>query len=134
MPTSTSRLSYSDCFEYFDQALADPLGLAIGFEFSGDARQFRLRMNAARALDREENALVYASNPDHPLFGRSQYDEFQLKLRQALGKTYIVIERNSVRVIEVIPLSEIEEELRPVEQIVEWKKPVEVLKLTDRRV
>jgi hypothetical protein len=107
--------------------------LAIGFEFSGDARQFRLRMNAARALDREENALVYAATPDHPLFGRSQYDELQLKLRQANGKTYIVIERNGVRVLEVIPLSEVMEEMRPVEEQIEWKKPVEVLRLTDRR-
>lgn len=134
MPTSTSRLSYSDCFEYFDQALADPLGLALGFEFSGDARQFRLRMNAARALDREENALVYAATPEHPLFGRSQYDELQLKLRQAFGKTYVIIERNGVRVLEVIPLSEVMEELKPMPEQVEWKKPAEVLKLTDRRV
>ena len=134
MPTSTSRLSYSDCFDYFDQALSDPLGLALGFEYSGDARQFRLRMNAARALDREENALAYATNPDHPLFGRSMYDELQLKLRQAFGKTYVVIERNGVRVLEAIPLSEMTEKLEPLQEQVEWKRPAEVLKLTDRRV
>lgn len=133
MPTSTSRLSYDDCFSFFDQAIADPIGIAVAFEFSGDARQFRLRMNAARALDREENALTYAGNPEHPLFGRSQYDGFQLKLRQANGKTYIVIERNNEKVLEVIPLSEVAEELRPLDAV-EWKKPVEVLKLTDRRV
>ncbi len=133
MPTSTSRLSYNDCFDYFDQALQDPVGLAVGFEFSGDARQFRLRMNAARALDREENAATYADNTAHPLYGRSQYDELQLKLRQANGRTYIVIERNSVKVLEVIPLSEVMHELKPVDAV-EWKQPVEVLRLTDRRI
>lgn len=133
MPTSTSRLSYSDCFDYFDRALEDPIGIAIGFEYSGDAMQFRLRMNAARALDREENALTYSENPEHPLFGRSQYDPLILKVKKAFDKTWVVVEKNTARVLEVIALSEIaEEEMKPIET--EWKPPTEVLKLTDRRI
>lgn len=134
MPTSTSRLSYEDCFDYFDQALADPKGLAMAFEFSGDARQFRLRMNAARALDREENARLYADNQNHPLFGRSMYDQLQLKIREGDGKTYLLVEKVGQVVIATIGLSELPEDvvLKPIEHD-GWTKPKEVLKLTDRR-
>jgi len=132
MPTSSSRLSYSDCFDYFDQALADPVGLAIGFEFEGDARQFRLRMNAARKIDREDNLLAYEGQPEHPLFGRSQYDELQLQYRKANGRHYVVIVRR-VEPHEVLPLSELPEQIEFEREAVEWKAPTEVRKLTDRR-
>lgn len=132
MPTSTSRLSFTDCFELFDQALADPFGLAVGFEYEGDARQLRLRMNSARVLDREENAATFADQPEHPLFGRSQYDELELKLRKADGHTYILIEKRSSRKMKIIPLSEmVMEKLKPIE--IEHKQ-VQVLRLTDRRI
>lgn len=132
MPTSTSRLSFTDCFDLFDQALADPEGIAVGFDHPGDAKQLRLRMNAARALDREDNAETYADEPEHPLCGRSQYDEFQLKLRQAGGRTWIVIERGSLGNAEVISLSEMREALLPLED--KRATPQEVLRLTDRRI
>lgn len=134
MPTSTSRLSYEDCFIYFDQALADPKGLAMAFEFSGDARQFRLRMNAARKIDREDNARTYADNPEHPLFGRSQYDQLQLKIRQGENATYLIVEKVDKVVVQVIGLSELPEDtvLKPIE-VETWIAPKEVFKLEDRR-
>ena len=110
------------------------MGLAMAFEFSGDARQFRLRMNAARKIDREDNAETYAETPDHPLFGRSMYDGLQLKIRDGDGATYLIIEKVSSKVIQVIGLSELPEDLvlRPIEQET-FVKPKEVLTLTDRR-
>lgn len=136
MPTSISLLAYGDCFDYFDQALADPQGIAIIFDYSGDARQFRLRMNAARKLDREENAKTYQDNPEHPLFGRSQYDGLTLKLREGEnGKAYVIIVRYDAQVREVISLSDLPEDLLLREEPKALPKPVEVvpLKLEDRR-
>lgn len=133
MPTSTSRLSFTDCFDLFNQALSDPEGIAVGFDHQGDARQLQLRMNAARALDREENAEIYSEEPEHPLCGRSQYDELQLKLRQAVGRTWVVIERGSLRNAEVISLSEMREALLPIEDK-RPEPPKEILRLTDRRI
>lgn len=132
MPTSTSRLSYTDCFDYFEQALADPKGLAIGFEFSGDARHFRLRLHAARALDRRENAETYEQG--HPLFGRSMFDEIVLRIREIEGETYVLLEKSSAKVLNVKSLSEmvLPEDLVEPEPM-EQAKPKEVVTLTDRR-
>lgn len=132
MPTSTSRLSYLDCFDYFEQALADPRGLVIAFTEIGDARQFRLRMNAARKIDREENAEAYMDQQDHPLFGRSQYDGMQIKLRQGKDRIFLIIEKVETTILEVLPLSEAEAiEMKPIE--VEGWKVVDAPKLEDRR-
>jgi len=89
-------------------------------------------MNAARALDREDNADIYADEPEHPLCGRSQYDQFQLKLRQGGGRFWIVIERGSRANMEIISLSDIREALLPVED--KRPAPVEIFRLTDRRI
>lgn len=131
MPTSTSRLSYTDCFDYFEQALADPKGLVVTFEFSGDARHFRLRMHAARVLDRRENAETYEQG--HPLFGRSMFDEIILRLREGKEGTHVILEKSSAKVLDVRSLSEVVLPEDLVEPEAEPAKPKEVVTLTDRR-
>lgn len=72
MPTSTSRLAYSDCLSLMDAALEDSSGIRVKCPDAGRAWYLRLRMNKARAVVRQENARDYER--DHPMHGRSVYD------------------------------------------------------------
>lgn len=107
MPTSTSRLSFQDCFDYLDRALADDKGIRIGFNRYGDAMQFRLRCNKARAVDRQENAETYEST--HPLFGRSEYDCLLLRVVEEDGQAFVYFQRKDALGLRVESLSEVEE-------------------------
>jgi len=86
---STSRLAFNDCYDIFDQALADPSGIRVAFESEGAARHFRLRLHQARKIDRQDNAKIYGV--DHPMFGRSAYDPIQAMLRQVEGVWYVYL-------------------------------------------
>ncbi len=96
MPTSTSRISYEDCFSHFANAAADPHGVRIHFDKYGDAKQLQTRMNTARKLDREQNAEDY--DRDHPLFGRSEYDEFVVRLvgDRSSDEVWVYVERRGI--------------------------------------
>jgi len=118
MPTSTSRLAYEDCFNFFSEALEDPRGIRILFAKRGDAKQLQVRMHSARVLDREENAETY--DPSHPLFGRSEFDQVMVRLVGTVGEeeTWIYIERRGANVLQIQRLSEVEEPLD-----VEYEEP-----------
>lgn len=118
MPTSTSRLAYEDCFSYFSEALDDPRGVRILLAKPGDAHQLRVRMNAARVLDREANAETY--DPSHPLFGRSEFDQVMVRLVAERGseETWVYIERRGANVLQIQRLSEVEDAIE-----VEYEEP-----------
>lgn len=91
MATSNSRLSFDDCFEALDRALASPRGIRIIVDDEGAAYHLRNRLHKARVLDRKANAETY--DETHPLHGTSEYDELVVKLRLANGKSTILIEK-----------------------------------------
>ena len=88
MATSTSRLSFSDCYDILDRALATPRGLRLSFPVEGDARHFRTRLHAARSLHRRDNAATYPEGD--PKHGSSEYDPLTVKLR-ANGKGWVLL-------------------------------------------
>lgn len=85
MSASKSRLSYTDCFELFELALEKKKGQRIRFKDYGDANQLRLRLNAARSIDRKEN-----EEAGNPL--RSRYDRIRLMVRAIDGGVYLIME------------------------------------------
>lgn len=109
MPTSTSRLAYEDCFSYFEAALTDEKGVRLLMAKPSDAFQLRVRMNAARVLDRQANAETY--EPGHALFGRSEFDQVMVRLVVAPGseETWVYIERRGANVLQIQRLSEVED-------------------------
>ena len=73
MALSLDRKAYADCFEIFDRAIASKKGIRVFRESKAGAYYLRNRLNRARALDTELNRRVYHAQPDHPLFGSSEY-------------------------------------------------------------
>lgn len=80
MPMPTSPLSYSDCYQLFDAAVADAKGARVCKGAKAHAEHFRFRCNYARKINRDENARTYERG--HPLHGRSEYDQVTLTLRE----------------------------------------------------
>ncbi len=108
MVASTSRLSYKDCFELMDRALADDRGIRVKFLSGGDAWSFRLRLNAARVIDRKENVSTY--DEEHPMYGVSIYDRLISKIRKINGQVWLYIERLDAIEYELESLSDEREE------------------------
>lgn len=112
MSASTSRLSYEDCFELLDMVLEK--NKRIPFASQGDARHFRLRLHMARKVDRKENMLTYADNEDHPLYGRSVYDNIVVRLVQDGNKWWLYIKKMSLSGMKIEDIEDvIEPELLP---------------------
>jgi hypothetical protein len=104
MASSTSRLAYQDCFNLFERANEEPLGLKFRCESSNFATYFRSRLNKARVIDREDNALAYDS--DHPMHGRSVYDDIEVRVKNGASGTWIIMEKISSRKFEIVSLTE----------------------------
>ena len=107
MPTSLSRLSFEDCFDILNQAADDGSGVRVAFAREGDATHFRMRCNAARAMDRKENAETYEQG--HVLFGRSVYDNIVIRLVREVTQTFLYFEKRNAE-MKVTKLSELTED------------------------
>lgn len=101
MVTSTSRLSYSDCYDIFDRALDSALGLRIRFHDEGSASHFRTRLHAARQVHRRDNAETYPEGD--PKHGASEYDGLIVKLRTDDRGPFLLIEKlaNEMQIEEI---------------------------------
>ena len=113
MSTSTSRLSYGDCFDLLDRACADAKGMRVKCSTFAAAQAFRMRMYAARQIDREDNKQVYSK--DHPMYGRPPYDVLRITIRRVYDSpeddsSWLYFERTDTDdQFEAESLSEVEE-------------------------
>lgn len=109
MPLPSSPLAYSDCYQLFDAAMADPKGARVFKGTEQAAAHFRLRCNYARVVNREENLKTYEKG--HPLHGRSEYDQVILTLKQdEEDQWWVYAERVQDIQSDIEPLSVIEGE------------------------
>lgn len=76
MGFSTSFLSYPDCKEALDRALASKKGIRLVFKTHAAAHRFVARSCAFRVLDRKENAKLHHEGAT--LHGRSVYDVLRI--------------------------------------------------------
>ena len=107
MPLPTSLQSYQDCLDFFEKVVDDPKGGRVCLGGYAEAHHFRLRCNKARVLHREENKKTHAENM--PLYGASEYDPLQLKLREDHdGEWWVYAERTSLDPATVELLSEMD--------------------------
>ena len=80
MPLPFNRSAFGDCFALFDQAVASPRGVQRLFDDPGAAAAFRMRLYQARALDRKNNRLIYSAQPDHPMYGVSEFEQITIRI------------------------------------------------------
>src|SRR5260370_6096068 len=107
MPLPTSLQSYGDCLDFFERVVDDPIGGRVFVGPYSDAHYFRLRCNKARMLHREENKKIHDENM--PLYGASEYDPLQLKLREdSEGNWWVYAIRTQLKASDVELLSELE--------------------------
>lgn len=133
MTISNSRLSYTDCYSVFDSALEDPNGVRVKVTDFNAAIHMRMRLHQARAISRRDNMQTFGE--DHPLYGRSVYDKFVVRIRRDDEDFYIYIEPVEKGMGSVESLSEIEGEFEEVKYIEEEKpKLLENSEITRRRL
>lgn len=104
MATSTSRLSYGDCFEILDKALENKKGIKFQIPDYGAGNHLRVRLHSARKINREDNQVIY--QPDHQLYGRSIYDPLVCRMRKEKGIWFMYIERLDIGALDIQPLGE----------------------------
>ncbi len=93
MSISTSRASYLDCYQYYDQALEEERGIRIQVQSYDYACHLRQRLHMARKIRREDNAEIYP-DADHPMHGASPYDIVVVKIKtEDDGKVFVILEK-----------------------------------------
>lgn len=112
MSVSTSLLSFTDCIDYFDQALRFSEGCRIPVPDRKYGVNLRMRLNYCRSLDRENNATLYA--PGHMMHGRSQYDKITCTIEEEGDKTFVYLKRNDLVRLEVEGLGHEVEQMVPL--------------------
>ena len=113
MSISTSRASYIDCYEYYDQALEQERGIRIQVQSYDYACHLRQRLHMARKIRREDNAEIY---PDaaHPMHGASPYDIVRVRIEtKEDGKVFVLLEK-IMMLTRITPL-EVEEDTLELE-------------------
>lgn len=107
MSVSKSRLAYDDCFIVMDKAL-ELNGVRVEFAERGKATYFRMRLNSARDIDRQENRVTY--DTAHLMHGRSVYDTLIFRVKEDTeGSFWVYLEMNDTRNLVIEPLGESEQ-------------------------
>jgi len=94
--------AYDDCFEFFEQAMANyPKGSRACFEDFGQANYFMFRLQKARALKRRENMQVYPRGD--PAFGKSEFDKLRIKkpVKDVEGKWWVYLEAHRQQILAI---------------------------------
>ena len=98
MTIPNNRSAYEDLYNLFEQALASPKGIVVSFADNGIATHMRMRMNTARAIDRNENKSIYPEG--HPMHGKSAYDGLVFRFSRIRDDT-LVLEKVEATVYDV---------------------------------
>ncbi len=118
MTTSKSRLAFQDCITIFEKALEDDFGCRVRMKDRNSAFHYRLRLHAARQIDRDDNKYVYREQEDHQLYGRSVFDQLICKIRFYEGAWWVYVQKMTLPG-EVEALSELPDGARDVANIVD---------------
>lgn len=137
MSLPTSRYAYKDCFEVYDRALEDEQGARVQLPDYDAALFFRMRMNQARKLRREENAQIYEKGD--PKHGVSPYDSTVVTIKQHDGAYYVYVQHIGLNLGEIESLSQVESQVQAVidEQatlVIEGPKAPLMIEQVKRRV
>lgn len=91
MGQPTNLASFEDCIRLWDQAIASTKGVRAEFATYGAASNFRLRMNYARRLQREEACRLYPD--DDPRWGKTSWDPYKITIAEDTeGSWWIYVE------------------------------------------
>lgn len=93
MALSNQIAAYDDCFEVYERAWSDEVGVRVEFPSKTQASLFQMRMCHARMLQREENKRIF--DKGHLSWGKSLYDKLVVRLREDTeGHWWVYVERH----------------------------------------
>lgn len=107
MPLSKSIYAYNDCCQIYERAMESAVsggpGVRVRQEKESDAIYLRMRMNNARAINRRDNADIYA--PGDPLYKASVWDALMVTIKMIDDDFYVYVEPHGIdtSMIEDIP-------------------------------
>ena len=107
MTISNQPLSYLDCYDVMDKALADVQGVRVQMRNNDEATFFRMRIHQARSIDRKRNKDTY-DDPGHPMHGASLYDRLIIRIHEIDEVCWVYIQQSSMVLGAVEVLSEVE--------------------------
>lgn len=90
MSLPNTLLAFQDCMQVYEKALEDEAGVRVKLPGYEECARFRLRMNYARKLHRDQNGAVYPV--EHPMHGRSPYDGLQIRIKRGGDDFFIYVE------------------------------------------
>lgn len=90
MTLPKTAIAYADCYELMEQALDHPRGTRVPMPSWDSATFYRMRMNQARVVQREDNKKMYTE--DHILYGASVFDRLAFRIREHDDQVWIYIE------------------------------------------
>lgn len=102
MSVPNTPRAYDDCYEVFDRALKDEVGVKVRVKDNNAGQYFRMRLNQARSINRKENMRTYEMG--HPMFNASQYDCLVCTVEFVDGDCYVFVQRRPIP-LEIVPLS-----------------------------
>lgn len=91
MTLSNSHLAYQDCYDLFQAAYEDAVGIRIKVADGKSAERLRARLNQARVIERTANRRAY--EPGHALHGATAYDFLVVQIRNTADGWYVYISR-----------------------------------------
>lgn len=107
MTTPRTRQAYFALYEILDRAIESPSGIRMTVESYNAGVNLRMRLHAARQIDRETNAKIHEVGM--PLHNASTYDVVQVRLEAVDGPDgpyYLIIEPAIPRLIgQIEPLT-----------------------------
>lgn len=90
MPLSNSLLSYVDCQQALEKAMASDLGVVVQFTESGKAYSFSQRCNKFKQIFRKTT--MENLPKDDPNYGTSPYDSIRVMMKTKKAGEYWVVE------------------------------------------
>lgn len=129
MSLSTSRIAYTDCYTILDRAIGDPRGVRLRMDSLNSAIHLRMRLHQARKINRDDNAMTYSEQRDHPMFACSIYDPLAIRILAVGDQHYLYLEPYTIDEAIIEPLSEVEPSLPPPTPVQMIEPPKQVLQI-----
>lgn len=106
MPLTDQIGAYTDCFDIWNRALADPTGVRVLVSTQSQAFMLQMRLNHSRKLEREQSKRIYTKTD--PQWNTSEFDPLIVRVKPTAEGDgwWVYIERHGTEIMDIETLSE----------------------------
>jgi hypothetical protein len=108
MSLSENLAAYEDCIKLWELAEQSAKGARAAFKTEALAMRWRMRMNMARRITRDEAKRLYPH--DDPAWGKTLWDKYKITVRgpDPNGEWYVYVEPHGQEVLDMESLDNLE--------------------------